>query len=227
MQLKISVIIPVFNGEKYIKEAINSVLEQTFQGFEIIVIDDGSIDRTEEIVKSFLSDKIHYEKQINKGVAVARNRGVELAKNDWIAFLDADDLWVNDKLELQINAFLNNQALDIILGQVEHFYSPELSLEQQAKLHCPKEIQAGFLPGTMLVKKEIFDRIGGFETKWKIGEFIDWYDRSRQQCISYMLPSVLLKRRVHNASLTVTNKTAQKDYLQIIKNSLDRRKNLN
>ncbi|MBL8192309.1 MAG: glycosyltransferase family 2 protein, partial [Blastocatellia bacterium] len=68
MQPKISVIIPVFNGEKYIKETINSVLEQTFQDFEIIVIDDGSIDKTEEIVKSFPSSKIHYEKQTNKGV---------------------------------------------------------------------------------------------------------------------------------------------------------------
>ncbi|MFY9221885.1 MAG: glycosyltransferase family A protein [Blastocatellia bacterium] len=226
MQLKISVIIPVFNGEKYIKEAINSVLEQTFQDFEIIVIDDGSTDKTEEIVKSFPTSKIHYEKQVNKGVAAARNGGVELAKNDWIAFLDADDLWVKNKLELQINAFLNNQTLDIILGQVEHFYSPELSLEKQTKLYCPKEIQPGFLPSTMLVKKEVFDRVGLFETKWKIGEFIDWYDRSRQQCISYMLNVVLLKRRVHNASLTVTNKAAQRDYLQILKSSLDRRKNL-
>ena len=95
---KISVIIPVYNGEKYINKAIDSVLNQTFRPFEIIVIDDGSTDGTEDALSQY-GDKIKVYKQKNQGVCRARNAGLQRAKGDWVAQLDADDWWNVNKLD--------------------------------------------------------------------------------------------------------------------------------
>lgn len=97
----ISVIIPVYNREKYVSEAIESVLKQTYQFLDIIVIDDGSTDKSAEIIKSFGS-KIRYFYQENSGISSALNHGLKVAKGEFIAFLDSDDLWTENKLNLQI-----------------------------------------------------------------------------------------------------------------------------
>src|SRR5215203_2066024 len=97
----VSVVIPVFNGERFIAEAIQSVLDQTFRDFEMIVVDDGSTDATERIVRQF-SGSLSYHRQENSGVGVARNLGVECSKGEWIAFLDADDVWYPTKLADQL-----------------------------------------------------------------------------------------------------------------------------
>ena len=97
----ISVIIPTFNRVEFISEAIDSVLSQTYSNFEIIVVDDGSTDNTKQLLTKYGS-RITYDFQENKGVSSARNKGLDIAKGEWIAFLDSDDIWLPEKLSLQM-----------------------------------------------------------------------------------------------------------------------------
>lgn len=220
----VSVIIPVYNGDRYLAEAIQSVLDQTYQPVEIIVIDDGSTDRSAEVAKRF-GTTVQYCFQVNSGTAAARNRGIELAKGDFFAFLDADDLWVNDKLTLQMHVFQRETDIDIIFGQVQQFHSPELDESIKNKTYCPPELMAGYHAGTMLIKRDSFLRVGLFETKWQVGEFLDWYIKVTEQNLkSFMLPEVLLKRRIHDANMGISERKSRTDYVRILKASLDRRR---
>ncbi|MCD6393437.1 MAG: glycosyltransferase family 2 protein, partial [Planctomycetes bacterium] len=106
----ISVVIPAFNAEEYIGRAIDSVLAQTRQPDEIIVVDDGSTDNTAEVIKPY-SPKVHYIHQENGGASVARNTGIEAATGQWLAFLDADDEWLPEKLSMQIEHLRCNSDL--------------------------------------------------------------------------------------------------------------------
>jgi glycosyltransferase involved in cell wall biosynthesis len=101
-KVKVSVIIPAYNGDCYISDAINSILQQSYKDYEIIVVDDGSSDRTKEILNSY-GDRIRYFSQKNQGVAAARNKGLEVAKGEYISFLDQDDYFLPDKLSLQVD----------------------------------------------------------------------------------------------------------------------------
>ena len=109
----ISVIIPVYNREKLIEKSIQSVLNQTYRDLELIVVDDGSIDKTREVVKSINDPRLKYIYQPNQGACSARNRGIEEAKGDFIAFQDSDDIWALDKLEKQMKVF-DNSDVDIV-----------------------------------------------------------------------------------------------------------------
>lgn len=136
---KVSVIISVYNGERYLAEAIDSVLAQTYQDFELILIDDGSTDRTKEIIQSYPT--IRYFYQENQGVAAARNLGVAQSRGDYLTFLDADDLWLPEKLALQIEAFAGNPHLDIVTGHIQQFVSPEIDPAEAQKYAIPAKPQ--------------------------------------------------------------------------------------
>jgi glycosyltransferase involved in cell wall biosynthesis len=114
----ISIIIPTYNCEKYIGQAVQSLLAQTYKNFEIIVVDDGSTDETKAILEPYM-DKIRYVFQINGGESSARNRGLSMAKGNYIAFLDADDIYKPNKLEQQLNVFLKDSSVDIVYNDVE------------------------------------------------------------------------------------------------------------
>ena len=109
----ISVIIPVFNGARYIAAALDSVFNQNYNNIEVIVVNDGSTDNSENIIKSY---DIRYLKQENLGVAVARNNGIKLSKGEFLAFLDQDDVWQPDTLSLQYNQFLDQKNLGYVLS---------------------------------------------------------------------------------------------------------------
>lgn len=223
----ISVIIPTYNCEKYLPEAIESVLAQTYKPFEIIVIDDGSTDNTADRVKHFGSS-IQYHIQANAGSAAARNFGIELARGDFFAFLDADDLWVEDKLNRQMAAFGSDPELDIVFGLVQQFHSPDLDEEMKAKVYCPSELVPGHIPSALLVKREAFFRVGLFETKWKIAEFASWYVRIAEVGLkTQTLPHLVAKRRLHKTNKGVKDRQFQAEYVQILKASLDRRRTQN
>lgn len=120
----VSVIIPSFNREKTIGRAVKSVLEQTYTDIEVIVVDDGSNDRTREIIEQFEDNRIHYIYQENKGACFSRNHGIDVAKGEYIAFQDSDDYWVQDKLEKQLNLMHETDSA-ICFGKVHRYGQPE------------------------------------------------------------------------------------------------------
>jgi len=220
----VSVIIPVYNGKRYLAEAIESVLAQTYQPIEVIVIDDGSTDGSDRVVKRF-SPLVQYFYQPNSGLGAARNSGVDLAKGDYLAFLDADDIWIKDKLMLQMAAFQGNPGLDFVFGHVQQFISPELDEKQKSNIYCPAKKMPGYIAGTMVIKRESFIHAGAFETHWHIGEFVHWYLRAKEQDMkSFMLPEIALKRRLHADNMGIRDRDSRTDYVRILKASLDRRR---
>ena len=113
----VSVIIPVFNGEKYIKQALETVYSQSYKNFEVVCVNDGSTDNTEAIVKYF-DKKIIYYFQNNKGQSAARNTAIKLSHGDLIALLDADDIWFPEKLKLQVNYFLDHPEVSMVHSNI-------------------------------------------------------------------------------------------------------------
>jgi glycosyltransferase involved in cell wall biosynthesis len=224
-QPEISVVIPAYNAELYLREAIESVQAQNHLSLEILVIDNGSTDGTADVVRSFGS-AVRYTYQQNAGAAGGRNRGAEMAAGDFIAFLDADDLWMEGKLARQMQAFREKPETDIVLGQAEQFISPELDAEIAAKILCPPGIQAGYLPSAMVVRKTSFAKAGPFDTKLSVGEFIDWYSRAEEKGLrTEIVPYLVLRRRLHTTNQGQTKREDYgKDYLRILKARLDRKR---
>lgn len=215
----VSIIIPVYNAELYVAEAIESVLAQSYKHVEILAVDDGSTDDSAAVVKRFPA--VHYYFQPNAGISAARNRGIKQAQGDVLAFLDADDVWVKDKLTLQLAAFENDAHLDMVFGHVKQFYSSDQNNQ-------PPEVEAlmpGPIPSTMLIKRDAFFRVGLFETHWKMGEFASWYLRALEQGLqNRMLPELVTWRRIHGTNNGIQQRESINDYLHIIKASLDRRR---
>lgn len=220
----VTVIIAVYNCEKYLAQAIESVLAQTYKAIEIIIIDDGSTDGSAEVAKSFLP-QIKYYFQENSGPGAALNQGISLSQGKLIAFLDSDDLWVADKLSYQMRAFESNPDLEAVFGHVRQFKSPELDEASKQSIQIPVEVISGYFKGTMLIKREAFERVGWFDSQIKIGDFLDWYLRASEQSLkSLMLPEVVTKRRLHKTNMGIRERKSYSEYLPILKASLDRRR---
>jgi glycosyltransferase involved in cell wall biosynthesis len=210
----ISVVIPTYNSELTIKETIESVQKQTFTDFEIIVIDDGSQDNTIELVKSLIESEPRlkifcYE---NGGVAVARNRGIELAQGDFISLLDADDLWTSDKLELQLKALKDNPQAGVA-------YSWSNLIDEQGKFlfsggrpvyegNVYEELlQANFLlsGSNILVRREAIESIGAFPTDFPLASDWDFYLKLAYKCSFVVVPKyqILYRQRSNSMSSNI------------------------
>jgi glycosyltransferase involved in cell wall biosynthesis len=219
--LPISVIMAVYNGEKYLRQALDSILNQTQSISEIIVINDGSTDNTSEILNDYKSN-IKVINRENKGPAYSVNEGISISKNDWLCFLDADDLWTNNKLENQYKFSQANPIVKVFLGLSEQFLSDELTEEQKSKIALISNPQKGILRSTMLVHRSIFEKTSLFDTTLVFGEFIDWFTKLKEHNIPYLVQDELFhKRRLHPNSLT-SNKEHLSDFAKLIKRKLDR-----
>jgi glycosyltransferase involved in cell wall biosynthesis len=184
-----SVVIPLYNKENYIKQTLESVLSQTFQDFEIVVVDDGSTDNGVEVVKSLSDDRIILHQQLNKGASSARNYGVEVSSSPWVALLDADDIWYKDhlfqfqqtiktlpKAEVISNAYeiqlsstyiklpVYSCTLDSQISYVQDYFSCSL-------------IDSLFWTSSIAFKKNVFLEVGGFDTSLKTGQDLDLFIR--------------------------------------------------
>lgn len=222
----ISVVIPVYNTEKYLACAIESVLDQKGNfALDLIVLDDGSTDKTAEIAKSF-GNRLRYIYQTNSGISATRNAGIKAAQGDFIAFLDADDYWTENKLSLQIHAFEMDTSLDIVFGQIQQFLSPELSPEAKAKLVCDSKIMPGYHASTLMIRKESLSKVGFFNPELKAGEFLDWYDRAKKIGLNIsVLPELLAMRRLHETNYGIVQRKVYGDYFKMLKLAMDRKKN--
>ena len=165
--MNISVVIPSYNRKEFLKRSIDSAINQTKKPFEIIVVDDGSTDGTETMIKSDY-DSVKFIKQKNKGVSAARNIGIEVSIGEWICFLDSDDEWKKDKLEKQINAMKSNPSY-------KFFHSNEIWIKNGLRINQKKKHKkyggdifdkcldmCRISPSSVMINKTVFDEVGNF-----------------------------------------------------------------
>lgn len=221
----VSIIIPVYNGERYLGEAIASVLAQDYRCLEIIVVDDGSTDATAQIAQRF-GRAIAYVDQAHQGASEARNYGVHIARAEFLAFLDADDLWAGGKLQRQMQALITDPELSMVFGQVEQFYSPEVSETALLPALADRRLLAGLHVGAMLIRRTAFEQVGYFDPQWQVAHFIEWYTRAQKMGLkSLMLPEVVMQRRIHTTNLGIRAYTqARVEYVRLMKAIVDQRR---
>jgi glycosyltransferase involved in cell wall biosynthesis len=220
----VSVIINVYNGERYLAEAIESALGQTHSPLELIVVDDGSEDGTAQVAKRF-SSRLRYVHQENSGIGAARNHGIELAQGPFFAFLDADDRFVPDKLERQLAAFDADPDLDMVFGHMSEFLSPDLAPELAARIRAPVQNAAWRMTNLMLIKRESFLRAGAFSTELKVAVGVEWYTRAVDAGLKeHVVPKAVLERRLHAANNGLLQAEQRPQYLRVLKAAIDRRR---
>jgi glycosyltransferase involved in cell wall biosynthesis len=220
----VSVVMPVHNGERYLVEAVESVLTQSYRHLELMLVDDGSTDGSADLARGF-GTALRYEYQANAGQSTARNRGIQLARGPLLAFLDDDDYWSTEKLALQVAVLANDPAVEAVFGHVRQFVSPDIDPEAAGRVRYHAEIMPGHIPGTMLIRREAFDRVGPFDPQWRLGEFVHWYARATEAGLhTVMLPDIVLHRRLHQDNEGIKQRAEAVQYVRILKATLDRRR---
>jgi glycosyltransferase involved in cell wall biosynthesis len=226
----VSVVIPVRNGAAFVAEAIESVLVQTGNGArvtQVIVVDNNSTDETSAAVETFIATRgagrvtLLSEKRPN--AANARNAGARVATGDWLAFLDADDLWLPEKLQRQMQARERHPETELLFTLGAEFISPEIHAEDRGKLAVRPEPYAMLTPSSLLLRREVFAHVGDLPDV-PSGEFIAWYGWARE--LGYkelVVPEVLVKRRIHGGNSTRVG-GAMTAYPAAMKWLLDRRR---
>ncbi|MEN8153737.1 MAG: glycosyltransferase family A protein [Acidobacteriota bacterium] len=223
-KFSVSVIIPAYNGEKYLGEAIESVLSQSLEPMEIIVINDGSDDETYKIEKTF-SGYIKYLSQDRKGLGFSRNRGIEQSNGNFTAHLDADDLWEKEKLLFQYETFKENRDVEITGGLMRSFYSPEIDIEEIKSIYCPPDPIPSFSASAIVVKKSCYKRIGFYSTGIDDAPDLEWFIRAREYGIKeIMINKILCHRRIHKSNTGIRNADTNRKRLHLLKQKLDRNK---
>lgn len=188
---KVSVIIPTYNRAKFVTKAIDSVLAQTYKDYEIIVVDDGSTDNTKEALEPYM-DKITYIYQENEGVSAARNKGIKVARDEWIAFLDSDDEWLPEKLAVQMGAVLGkphlcahvtNAFFDLPDGSKSTIFD-FANIRNLYRANCVIDRPFSHILNSMIlitsstiINRYILDDVGLFDTHLSIGEDTDFFLR--------------------------------------------------
>lgn len=226
MDSLVSVVIPAHNSRSYIAPALDSILVQKHRPLEILVVDDGSTDSTAQIVRAY-APEVRLIEQNQRGHPAARNVGIHAAAGEFLAFLDHDDLWSPDKLERQMSSFERNPALDLVFGHIQNFFTPEMPMEERARLRVPLRPLPGLLQGAMLARRHSFDRVGLFSEERGTGDFLDWYGRAMLARMNIeMLPETVVYRRIHANNYQRTHKQQRREYLRAVKDLLDRRRAL-
>lgn len=220
----VSIIIPAYNAEAFIQTAIESVLAQGHRPLEVIVVDDGSSDDTAGIAERF-GPPVSCHRQKNGGPPVARNRGLAVARGEYIGFLDADDLYEPGRIELQLAKLRENPALEVVIGKktCEQLASapeePVTFKPMQAGNHIDVSL------GVCLFRRTAFERVGLMEESLRHCDDWDWFMRARELAVPMLLhEETVLRYRLHMNNIT-RDQEAGKRYLAImLKRSIDRRR---
>lgn len=223
MKPLISIIMPCFNGEKYIESAINSILAQNYAPIEFIIIDDGSTDNSKAVIQSF-GDKIQYYYQANGGPSKARNLGLSVARGEYIGFLDADDMMNENMLEKCIGIFEEYPDTEVVWTKYQLVYeagAPKYGI----KIGEDNTIHTTYL-GSALYKKEVFDKIGLLDEQMRFGEDTDWWLRAREAKINIQkIEFIGIIHRRHHDNLTNTpGGIGVNSMMNLLRNSIKRKR---
>jgi glycosyltransferase involved in cell wall biosynthesis len=222
---RVSVVIPVYDGASYLAEAIDSALGQTRPPDELVVVDDGSADGTPEVIASY-GDRLTAIRQEHLGNARAVNLGIEATSGEFIAFLDADDVWDQDKLRMQLGVLERDRDADAVFGLMQQFLSEDAEPSLAGKVIIPPEPQPGVSKTAMLIRRRALERVGAFDESRSNSDFTDWYLRALEHGLTSRVPQVVVAhRRIHGANLGIREHDRQwPQTLDALKASLDRRR---
>ena len=224
---QVSIIIPAYQHGPYIVEAVESVMAQTFQDFEVIVINDGCTDNTEEVLRPFVEKKlIRYFHQKNQGISATRNRGLSLALGEFVAFLDDDDVWPPDKLEWQLDVLRNSDAL--VVGGLSSVFGRKSDRKAIVETTGYSTIDTAKLfggnpfgsPGQTLIRKSVLEAIGGFDpTIWGADDHDVWIRLSRMGEIR-RYDRISLMYRVHDSNTSRDSERMFENAEKVIRKNL-------
>jgi len=215
---------PAFNAARFIRAALASVFAQTYRPLEVVVVDDGSRDDTAAVAEAAAAGDtpFHLIRQTNQGISAARNAGIARATGEFLAFVDSDDLITPDRLARQVAAAADHPDATLFFGHMMNFRNADWPPERPGLPPAP-EVMPGKIPGTLLVRRADFLRIGPFDPAISVGEFVDWYARARAAGLTeWVLPDLVLFRRIHDDNIGIRTRADRSSYLHLLKKKLDR-----
>jgi len=222
----VSVIIPAYNAEAFINDALESVLAQDYRPIEVIVVDDGSSDNTARIAERF-GQPVICHRQKNSGPPAARNLGLSIAQGEYIGFLDADDLYEPGRMTLQHDKLQKNPNVDIVIGRLMH---EQLSGEPGGPMtYKPVETDdhTWLQLGLCLFRRSAFERVGVMEDALQHSDDWDWFMRARELQVPMILhDDIVLRARLHWSNMTRDRKAGKHFLAVMLKRSIDRRRNM-
>jgi glycosyltransferase involved in cell wall biosynthesis len=226
----VSCIIPVHNGERFLSESLESVMAQSHPIHEVIVVDDGSTDGTRALVEAYAAHPatlVRYLWQENGGPAAARNAGIQAAVGDFIAFLDADDLWLPEKTARQLQRFAARPELFISMTKVQNFWMDEVRAEEERMQgHARARAMAGYVAQAILARRSAFAQIGLFDAAMQHTSIAKWFLLVEEAGFAIeLLPEILVLRRLHldNRSRKLAN-NSRMEYLRLFQTMRTRKR---
>ena len=225
----VSVIVPVFNGERFLAEALASVVSQSYRPIEVVVVDDGSVDGTPDVAR--LAAGIRYIRQDNAGPAAARNAGIATSTGELVAFLDADDVLPPTKLQIQVDYLRTHPGAACVLGRQELLLEPgvpppEWTRGQPMLLRPAPDAppRDSIPPMSMVVRRPVFDTVGLFDDRrFRVGEDVDWLCRAREAGLTVaILDDVVLHRRIHCDNLSGDEDARRRGTFGVLKARINR-----
>jgi glycosyltransferase involved in cell wall biosynthesis len=218
----VSALVPVFNGERFLAEALDSIFAQGWEPLEVVVLDDGSTDSSAEIARSY---PVRYLHQENAGIAAARNAAIAAANGEIVAFLDADDVWLPGTLAKRVRHLVAHPEVGYVVGKMDVFLETGNERPEWIASKFLDEPQNGLLQ-TFVARREVFDRVGGFDTKFAISEDMDWFARAKDGGVrGDMLDDVCARYRLHSESTTHRERgSVMPTLMRALKGSIDRRR---
>lgn len=219
----ITCVIPLFNGERHLAETLRSVLAQTHPPLEVIVVDDGSTDNGVAVAEAF-AEPVRVIRRSNGGSAAARHDGIAAARGDFIAMVDADDLWHTDKLARQVERFRQRPRLDVSLVTAENFWDDGMAAEE-AQYRTHNRLRATHLFDAILAPRSVFLQVPIDPTMTRV-EGVEWFVRAAEASLEIdVIPDVLVYRRMHRKSVSHAHPADSTDrHLDLVKATLDRRR---
>ena len=217
----VSVIIPVFNCERYLDGALESIYNETYRPLEVVVVDDGSTDRSAEVARSY---PVRLLGMPHSGIPQTRNAGLDAATGELITFLDADDVWMPGSLGRRVDRLLERPELDAVIGLMEVFIEPGVERPPWFRAAWQAEPQNTIMAG-WLIRRRVFERVGGFNPAYETGEDTDWLARFKDARLSYeRMPEVVMRYRFHSTNTTRQRELVGRNLVMALKESIDRKR---
>ena len=219
----VSSVIAVKNGERFLRQAIDSIIAQTYRPIEIIVVDGRSEDGTEAIARSY--EEVSFIRQTGSGVADGWNCGIDADRGEFLAFLSHDDMWTPDKLEVQVGHMLENPSLQYTIARMEFSLEPGHEPPPGFRQELLKGDHVGRVMETLVARKSAFEIIGKLDTSFDTAEDVDWYARAKDLALPMaVIEKVLLQKRVHDANLSLNAPDNNESILRALRGSVRRQR---